>query len=122
MTRVPSRLTVGSVRGERGQTATELLGMLLVVTVIIAAVSTSKAGALIKSQSARIVCQIGGGDCAVKPVAQLAHAASAQPSGPPIGGGRPITVLPFPGSVGVACTYDERSPNICKGSDANGAG
>src|SRR3954469_17934749 len=97
--------------------------MLLVVVVIIGAISTSKAGAVIKRQSGRIVCQIGGGtDCGKKPVTThhfanvkdpLGHTAN-QPSGPPIGGGRPITVLPFPGAIGVSCTYDTRAPNLCQ--------
>jgi hypothetical protein len=89
--------------------------MLLVVSVVVGALATSKAGAVIKQQGERIVCRIAGDeDCAAKPVTRrLARAAS---SGPPLGDGRPITVLPFPGSVSVSCTYDERSPNVCEGS------
>src|SRR3954454_3756121 len=97
-----------------------MLGMLLVVSVIVGAVATSKAGAVIKHQSERIVCRIAGGDCGAQPnVHPLAYAAA---SGPPLGGHGPLTVLPFPGSVGVSCTYDERSPNVCQASDANGVG
>src|SRR3954452_25490060 len=108
MTRGRSALTVGIVRGERGQTATELLGMLLVVVVIIGALATSKAGAVIKTQSERIVCVIGGGSgCGAKAATTrgpgeaplLAHAASGKPpKGPALGGHGRFTVLPFPGT------------------------
>src|SRR4051794_36271421 len=110
--------TVARVRGERGQTATELLGMLLVVSVIVGAVATSQAGAVIKRESRRIVCEIAGGECATAQAAPIAHLADHHR--PPLGGRGPITVLPFPGSVAVSCTYDERSPELCSGSDANG--
>src|SRR4051812_20721391 len=98
--------------------------MLLVVSVIVGALASSKAGAMIKHQSEQIVCRIAGGECGAKPgghatIHPLAHAAA---SGPPLGDHGPITVLPFPGSVGVSCTYDERSPNVCQASDANGVG
>ena len=52
------------VRGERGQTAAETLGALLVVSVIIAAMATTDAGAKIATESKRIVCEIAGGECA----------------------------------------------------------
>src|SRR4051794_20261724 len=98
--------------------------MLLVITVIIGALATSKAGAVITTQSRRIVCQIAGGRCETKPTvshAPLAHAAASGPQGPALGGHGPVTVLPWPGtSVAISCTYDERSPNVCKGADANG--
>ena len=55
------------VRGERGQTAAETLGALLVVSVIIAAMATTDAGAKIASESKRIVCEIAGGDCPATP-------------------------------------------------------
>ena len=54
----------GIVRGVRGQTAAETLGALLIVSVIIAAMATTDAGAKIATESKRIVCEIAGGECA----------------------------------------------------------
>jgi hypothetical protein len=50
-------------RDQRGQTAAELLGVLLLVATIVAAIVTSGAGGRIASGIDAIVCQIGGGDC-----------------------------------------------------------
>ena len=51
-------------RCERGQTAAEYLGALLVISVIVAAVSTSQVGASIAAAMSTQVCRIGGGtDC-----------------------------------------------------------
>ena len=85
------------VRGVRGQTAAETLGALLIVSVIIAAMATTDAGAKIASESKRIVCEIGGGDCAPAP-GDPARPGGIEPfdiEGPPIVG-RTLPVLPFP--------------------------
>lgn len=102
------------VRGVRGQTAAETLGALLIVSVIVAAMATTDAGAKIASESKRIVCEIAGGDC---------PAEETEPSGPgdmgdfdyegPPIAGRTLPVLPFPGSVTVSCTVDARQPERC---------
>src|SRR4051794_26531901 len=92
--------------------------MLLLVSVVVGALAPWRAGGVIKPRGGGIVCRIAGGGCGAGQQ-PLVHATA---SGPPLGGGRPITVLPFPGSVGVSCTYDERSPSVCEGSDANGVG
>jgi hypothetical protein len=47
-------------RENRGQTAAEYMGVLLVVSVIIAAVSTTEIGAEIKRQVMALVKKIGG--------------------------------------------------------------
>jgi hypothetical protein len=48
---------------QAGQTAAEYMGVLLVVSVIIAAVATTSVGTQIRDEMKRIVCQIFGGDC-----------------------------------------------------------
>jgi hypothetical protein len=48
---------------QRGQTAAEYLGLLLIVSVIVAAVATSNAGATIRHQLSVQVCKIAGGSC-----------------------------------------------------------
>src|SRR4051794_31804603 len=95
--------TVETMRGERGQAAAEMLGMLLAVSVIVAAVSTTEVGAKITRESRRIVCRIGGGDCTAQ-AAPGPLGRGADVRGPAIGAGQPITVLPFPASVGVGCS------------------
>ena len=97
------------MRSERGQTAAEYLGVLLVVSVVIAATAQSAVGHVISGQMKRIVCQIGGsGGCATPngpPAATPRGGPPAHASGPPIAGGpRNFPVLPFPGSVTVTCT------------------
>ena len=104
----------GIVRGVRGQTAAETLGALLVVSVIIAGMATTDAGAKIATESKRIVCEIAGGQCAPAPEDPES---GDQPEpfeldGPPIVD-RALPVLPFPGSVTVTCTVDSRQPETC---------
>jgi len=48
---------------QAGQTAAEYMGVLLVVSVIIAAVATTQVGTQIREEMSRIVCEIFGGDC-----------------------------------------------------------
>ena len=48
---------------QAGQTAAEYMGVLLVVSVIIAAVATTQVGTQIRDEMSRIVCEIVGGDC-----------------------------------------------------------
>jgi hypothetical protein len=55
-----------ALRGERGQTSAEYVGMILVVVAIIAAISAADIGAAISVQVERAVCQIaadGGAEC-----------------------------------------------------------
>ena len=101
------------VRGERGQTAAETLGGLLIVSVIIAAMATTDAGAKIATESARIVCEIAGGECAATPGGgQPGDMEGFDFDGPPLAG-RTLPVLPFPGTVTVTCTADSRQPETC---------
>jgi hypothetical protein len=51
------------LRAQAGQTAAEYMGVLLVVSVIIAAVATTQVGTQIREEMSRIVCEIFGGDC-----------------------------------------------------------
>jgi hypothetical protein len=97
------------MRGERGQTAAELLGGLLVVSVVIGALATTDVGAKIRGEGERIVCEIGGGECGSAPPAGLEESDLQGPSLTE----RPLIALPFPGSVSVACTYDVRQPETC---------
>jgi hypothetical protein len=99
------------VRGVRGQTAAETLGALLTVSVIIAAMATTDAGARIASESKRLVCEIAGGNCPARPV-EPGEPEPFELEGPPIVD-RELPVLPFPGSVTVTCTVDARQPETC---------
>ena len=76
--------------GERGQTAAEYLGLLLVVSVIVAAVATSAIGRTITGKLSREVACIA--------VACDARAATSPPPGDtPSGPGKPD--LPYPGAA-----------------------
>jgi hypothetical protein len=113
------------MRGERGQTAAEFMGMLLIACTIIATIAGTDLDTRVETQTKRLICKIAGEDhCATPRTASnrrpavsrpqngraLAEAASA---GPPIGHGRPVTVLPFPGSISVSCSHDKADPQSC---------
>ena len=100
------------MRGERGQTAAENLGVLLVVSVIIAALATTDAGAKIATEGERLVCVIAAVSCAAAPGDRAGDMEGSEFEGPPLTG-RTIPVLPFPGSVTVACTSDSGQPETC---------
>lgn len=61
-----------AVAAQRGQTAVEYIGVVLLVIVMIAAVATSGLGDRIGRAISDAICQVAGGDCA-----------SAETSGPP---------------------------------------
>ena len=100
------------VRGERGQTAAETLGALLIVSVIIAAMTTTDAGAKIATESQRIVCEIAGGECAPSEPQPGGPMEGFEYDGPPLAG-QTLPVLPFPGTVTVTCSADSRQPETC---------
>src|SRR3954447_14107821 len=95
-------LTVRTMRGERGQTAVEYLGALLVVSVLIAGVATSDVGERVRGAMRTQVCKIAGGDCAAprssrgtralaraasKPPKETFHGVPLAPSPPPLPAG-----------------------------------
>ena len=53
-----------SLRGERGQTAAEYLGVLLVVAAVISGVATTSIGGEIGARMHELVCKIAGTECA----------------------------------------------------------
>jgi hypothetical protein len=55
------------VRAERGQTAAEYLGALLVISVIVAAIATTNVGTQITESMRKLVCNIAGQDCGPPP-------------------------------------------------------
>jgi hypothetical protein len=55
------------LRGDLGQTAAEYMGVLLVVSVVIAAVATTPIGTQISERMKELVCKIGGGTCETAP-------------------------------------------------------
>src|SRR3954471_13839138 len=90
------------MRGERGQTAVEYLGALLVVSVLIAGVATSDVGERVRGAMRTQVCKIAGGDCAAprssrgtralaraasKPPKETLHGVPLAPSPPPLPAG-----------------------------------
>src|SRR5215213_3876555 len=55
------------VRSQRGQTAAEYLGALLVISVVVAAIATTNLGTQITTSMHRLVCTIAGQDCGAPP-------------------------------------------------------
>ncbi|WP_028062614.1 Flp family type IVb pilin [Solirubrobacter soli] len=101
------------MRDQRGQTAAEYLGGLLLVAVIIFAVLTTGTGTAVADGVENAVCKILQRDTCDP---------TATPGDPGVGDSdldgpsltdHPLIALPFPGSVTVSCTYDERDPEKC---------
>jgi hypothetical protein len=86
---------------QRGQTAAEYLGLLLVVSVIVAAVATSNAGATIRHQLSEQVCKIAGGTCKAQPDRSAARTR-------PVSTGEPVVAhaanIPCDGMTPRECT------------------
>ena len=106
-------------RDQRGQTAAELVGMLLLVSLIVAAMWASGTAEAIASETSRLVCRIAGGDCA-DPAGPSAPGRS--PADGPSLWDHPLPVLPFPGtSVSVTCTYAPGG-DTCRAPEGGGVG
>jgi hypothetical protein len=97
------------MRDQRGQTSAEYLGGLLLVAVIVFAVVHAGTGTAIADGMKHALCQImqrddcDAGDPGV---------GDSELDGPSLTD-RPLIALPFPGSVTVSCSYDERDPQKC---------
>ncbi len=131
---VPRRSTAyrrGAVmrwRDNRGQAGAEFVGLLLLVSLTVAALATSGAADAIARETGRLVCQISRSeDCGQPPARD-----PGQDPGGPLGGdadeggeppqglpleGQEVPVLPFPGSVTVSCTFADPQPGACQGPD-----
>src|SRR5215218_10813959 len=99
------------MRDQRGQTAAEYLGALLLVGAIVFVLATAGTGTAVANQIKDAICAIAQQDCD-----------PTEPEDPGVGDSEldgpsltdhPLPVLPFPGSVTVSCTYDERDPKTC---------
>lgn len=93
------------MRSERGQTAVEYIGVLVVISLVVGALAQTALGDAIASRAKRIVCAIDGSSCGdATPPSQTSDPPDGPTEGPPIGNGpRDFPVLPFPGSVSVTC-------------------
>jgi hypothetical protein len=100
-----------------------MLGALLLVSLIVAALASSGVAATIANHTADLICKIAGGDCAQaeppEPDPGDEGDEDDEPSGP-ILTDQPLPVLPFPGSVSVKCTYSETSTTACMPPDQPG--
>src|SRR5918998_23407 len=106
-------------RDQRGQTAAELVGMLLLVSLIVAAMWASGTAEAIAWERGRLVCRIAGGDCA-DPAGPSAPGRS--PADGPSLWDHPLPGLPFPGtSVSVTCTYAPGG-DTCRAPEGGGVG
>src|SRR6266536_1160143 len=77
---------VRRLRSQAGQTAAEYLGVLLVVSVIVAAVAGTDVGATVRGHMSRLVDCIAGAGCPAPhatPQAALSSASPAPPTGAP---------------------------------------
>jgi hypothetical protein len=115
---VPFRLR--RVREERGQTAAEFMGILLLASAIIAALFTTDAAAKVAGGVEKAVCQIIGGDCEKPGGGTGAPGLPDSDLDGPSLTDHPFAVLPFPGSVTITCTYDKRDPESCMPKGGNG--
>lgn len=104
-------------RGEIGQTAAELAGVLALLAVIFAALATTDVGEAVAGGAQDAVCRILGGDCDAQDGPQAERLA-----GQPIAG-QDITILPFPGYDASACgeqyegTCEPQGPGVAATGD-----
>jgi hypothetical protein len=111
---------VRRVREERGQTAAEFIGILLLASAIIAALFTTDAAAKVAGGVETAVCQIIGGDCkAPEGGTGTPGLPDSDLDGPSLTD-QPFAALPFPGAVTITCTYDKRDPESCMPKGGNG--
>jgi len=117
------------MRGERGQTAAEFMGMLLIACTIIATIAATDLDTRVANATRKAICGIARGDhCTITRTASNVRPPVDRPqrvlasAGPPVRRGRPVLALPFPGSVSVACSYDERDPGTCVPDGGSGFG
>jgi hypothetical protein len=100
---------------ERGQTGAEYLGGLLMVALIIFAVLSTGTGTAVANGVEDAVCKIlqrDGCDSGAGQPGEDPGVGDSDLDGPSLTD-HPLIVLPFPGSVTVSCTYDERDPEKC---------
>src|SRR3954447_5656606 len=110
------------MRRESGQTAAEFMGMLLIACTIIATIAATDLDTRVANATRKVICDIARGDhCTItRPASNLPPPPPRPPTppprapppsppppgpprpGPPIRHGRPVLLLPFPGSVSVA--------------------
>jgi hypothetical protein len=102
------------MRDQRGQTAAEYLGGLLLVAAIVFAVLTAGTGTAIAGGIEHAICSIlQREDCdAGTPPGGDPGVGDSDLDGPSLTD-HPLIALPFPGSVTVSCTYDQRDPEKC---------
>ena len=90
----------GLMRGQRGQTAAETMGVLLLISGIIFLLASSDTPAKIANRTKEIVCQIGGeSNCGAAATDNGPNSrVTTDLDGPSLADHGPFLVLPFPGS------------------------
>src|SRR6476659_5382296 len=97
-----------AMRGQRGQTAAETMGVLLLISGISFLLASSDTPAKIANRTQELVCQIGGeSHCGAAATTNGPN----QPGddGPSLADHGPFPILPFPGFASVTCAGDMRS-------------
>ena len=102
-----------TMRAERGQTAAEYMGVLLLVGVIVVVVLSAGTGTAVAGGIRYAICSImQKDDCDAPATPRAPGVGDSDLDGPSLTD-HPLIALPFPGSVTVSCTYDERDPETC---------
>jgi len=100
------------MRAERGQTAAEYMGTLLLIGVIVVVVLSAGTGTAVAGGIRYAICSIMQKDDCEAATPGAPGVGDSDLDGPSLTG-HPLIALPFPGSVTVSCTYDERDPETC---------
>src|ERR1700755_1183087 len=101
-----------TMRDERGQTAAEYLGILLLVASDIAALVLVHPAPAIAGGIKHAICSILQQNCDTPVTPTEPGVGDRDLDGPSLTD-HPLPGLPFPGPVTVSCTYDERDPEKC---------
>jgi hypothetical protein len=116
-----------AMRGQRGQTAAETMGVLLLISGIIFLLATSDTPAKIANRTKELVCQIGGeSNCGASATTNGPNQPGdgGPDDGPSLADHGPFPILPFPGFASVTCAGDTRSAgnNSCVPDGRTGVG
>jgi hypothetical protein len=111
------------LRGSRGQTSAEWLGVCLAVLALagLAAKGTPAVAAAIGGTAQRAVCMVGAGSCGSGGGVQSRLDPGAPVKGPAIGAGPRAVGLPFPGAGSVSVTVDADHKGPADATPAHGA-
>ena len=109
------------LRDASGQASSEYAGILAVIALVFVALFATGLAPTVAGAAQDAVCTIVGGDCESGSDPGEGGDPGGGEEGPvPVDFDLPFSVLPFPGSMSVSCTYSTSSPGACQPGEGPG--